>query len=100
MSINAEISKKVIFSSIEEFWNYLRTRDEIKSASIELSSFYDTLFLAKFGCPCNTEELTEAATELYRQFDKIDKDTWNAVKKNIGCTNIIFQLDDENLFEL
>ena len=100
MSINAEVSKKVIFSSIEEFWNYLRTRDEIKSLSIELSSFYDTLFLAKFGCPCNTEELTEAATELYRQFDKISNNIWNIVKNNIGCNNIIFKLDDEDLFEL
>ena len=100
MSINAEISKVVIFSSVEEFWNYLKPRNDIKKQSVEFVSFYDSLYLAKYGCPCNTEELTLSATEIYRNFDKLNTDIWDTVKSNIGCTNIIFKLNDEDLFEL
>jgi hypothetical protein len=100
MSISAEISRKVVFSSIEEFWKYLKSREEVKTKCLEFSTFYDTVFLAKFGCPCNTDELNEEATEMYRYFDQIKTEVWDFIKSNIGCDNIIFNLDDEFLFEI
>jgi hypothetical protein len=100
MSISAEISKKVVFSSIEEFWNYLKPRNPIKTSSVEFVTFYDTIYLAKYGCPCNTDELNGQATDMYRQFNKIEPNIWNLVKSDIGCNNIIFKLSEEFLFEL
>jgi hypothetical protein len=100
MSINAEISRKVVFSYVEEFWNYLKQREEIKSACVEFSTFYDVVFLAKYGCPCNTDELIGESIEMYKKFDQIKSDVWQLVKSNIGCDNIIFNLEDEFLFEL
>jgi len=100
MSINAEVSKKVIFASMEEFWEYLKTRNPIKVKSAEFVTFYNHIYLAKNGCPCNYEENYNTSKGVYTQFDKIDQSIWNLVKENIGCTNIIFKLDDEILFEL
>ena len=100
MSINAEVSKKVIFSSMEEFWNYLKTRNQIKIKSSEFVSFYDHIYLSKYGCACNYDENYNFSIEIYRQFNKLNDDIWDVVKQDIGCTNIIFKLNDEDLFEL
>ena len=100
MSINAKVSKKVVFSSMEEFWDYLKTRNSIKTQSVEFVTFYDHIYLAKYGCACNYDENINCSIDIYTQFNKLNDDIWNIVKQNIGCTNIIFKLNDEILFEL
>ncbi len=100
MSTNAEVSKKVVFSSMEEFWDYLRTRNPIKTKSDEFVAFYNHIYLSKHGCPCNHDENYNYSIDIYTQFNKLNDDIWNVVKQDIGCTNIIFKLNDEVLFEL
>jgi hypothetical protein len=99
MSINAEISRKLVISSIDEFFNYIKKKDSFLSEHIEFKLFHDHVFLAKYGCPCTSDENIEEATKIYQNFDKI-KPAFEDVKKDIGCTSILFKLNDEDLFEL
>jgi hypothetical protein len=100
MSINAEVSKKLIISSPDEFYNYISKKASILEKYTEFGIFKDYLFLAKYGCPCNSEENEDEATHIYKRFNEMNQQAFIDVKIDIGCTNIIFILNDEVLFEL
>ena len=100
MSINAEVSKKLTISSPDEFYNYILNKDTLLEKYNEFRIFKDHLFLAKNGCPCNSEENESEATNIYKRFNEMNQQAFIDVKTDIGCTNIIFKLNDEILFEL
>ena len=96
MSINAEVSKKLVISSPDEFYNYISKKEDFLQKYIEFRIFRDLFFLYKNGCPCNEKE----STETYKKFNQMNQESFVEVKNDIGCTNIIFKLNDEILFEL
>ena len=100
MSIEAAISKKWIVTSHHLFYNFIKDRDSILEKSIELRIFRDHLFLSKHGCPCNSEENENVSLQIYQQLDKLDSSIFEEIKNDIGCTSIIFKLNEKNLFEL
>ncbi len=100
MSINAEVSKKLVISSPDEFFQYITNKSELLQKYTEFKVFRDLYFLAKNGCPCNAEENEEEAIDIYKRFDELNQEAFIEIKKDIGCTNIIFKLNDKILFEL
>jgi hypothetical protein len=100
MSISAEVSKKLTISSPDEFYNYISKKATLLEKYTEFRIFKDHLFLAKHGCPCNSEENESESTNIYKRFNEINQQAFIDVKSDIGCTNIIFKLNDEILFEL
>jgi hypothetical protein len=100
MSINAEISKKLIISSPDEFYNYISKKENLLQKYIEFRIFRDHMFLSKNGCPCNFEENEKDSINIYSKFNEMNSEAFTEVKEDIGCTNIIFKLNDEILFEL
>lgn len=100
MSIDANIQKKWLVKSPNVFLNFIKDRDELLNSQIEFRVFRDHLFLSKYGCECTSKENEEVSVSLYKQFDKIKPDVWIKVKEIIGCNAIIFQYENENLFEV
>ncbi len=100
MSTNAEISRKLVMESPDEFYNYISKKEDFLQKYTEFKVFRDLSFLSKNGCPCNYEENEIEATETYKKFNLMNQEAFIEVKNDIGCTNIIFKLNDEILFEL
>ncbi len=100
MSIDANIKKKWLVKSPYVFLNFIKERDELINSQIEFRIFRDHLFLSKYGCECTSKENEEVSISLYKQFDKMKPEVWKKVKEIVGCDSIIFQFQNENLFEL
>ena len=100
MSTNAEVSRKLVMESPNEFYNYISKKEDFLQKYTEFKVFRDLFFLSKNGCPCNAEENEKEATETYKKFNQMNQEAFIEVKNDIGCTNIIFKLNDEILFEL
>ena len=100
MSINAEVSKKLVIESPDEFYNYISKKEHFLQKYTEFKVFRDLFFLYKNGCPCNAEENEKEAIDVYKMFNQMNQESFIDVKTDIGCTNIIFKLNDEVLFEL
>lgn len=100
MSIEANITKKCIFTSHIDFYNFIKFKDSLLENYVEFKIFKDHMFLYLNGCPCEIEENESSALEIYKDFDKISEVAFDEVKKIIGCSSIIFKLDDIILFEI
>ena len=48
----------------------------------------------------NSEENENVSLKIYEQLDKLDSSIFEEIKNDIGCTSIIFKLNEKNLFEL
>lgn len=99
MSIDASISKKWLVKNPDTLFKFLKDKEELLEKYFELRIFKDHLFLSKFGCECTSEENYQVSLDIYKQLDKVNSNVWDDIKKIIGCTNIIFELGNEKLFE-
>jgi len=100
MSINAEISKKLVISSPDELFNYIKDKNSFLEKYIEFKIFRDLYFLYKYGCPCDSEENERESSDIYKRLNEINIEAFVDMKKDIGCSNIIFKLNNEILFEI
>jgi hypothetical protein len=100
MSINAEVVRKSLMDSHHQFYRFIKNQPDLLERYTEFKIFNDHIFLSKNGCPCNTEEHEKEATDIYKQFDKMNQQAFTEIKQIMKCSGIIFKLNGEFLFEL
>jgi hypothetical protein len=100
MSIKAEITRKVMMDSHYDFYRFIKNQEDLLNRYIEFKIFNDHVFLSKNGCPCDVEENEKVSIDIYKQFNKMDQSAFDEIKKIMKCSNIIFKLNNEFIFEL
>jgi hypothetical protein len=90
---NAQISRKLIINSPQEFYKIIKENNLTKQNIIP---FLDRVDLFLNGCPCEAELHWEQTLQEYRKLSQIDL---SHVKESIGCTSLEFYLEGNKLFD-